>query len=220
MSETLFRGDTAFLLTPEVIKDDPFPIRGHHLWEYSWLVRGRPDPASGTVALTPAELVQEQTSLYVAGREAASDISSFRATYYDDVIGKSKEQLRLFQEQKRTEFERFMRLGDEYPVEIVAGRKDALCKTCIFGDHCTRIEGYGTRARSRLARDTMGVDLFKTEALRFGFVPGIDFAPVIRMTDFIDVPREPVTCLQTSMRVATSIFEKSTALAGVINVKE
>jgi hypothetical protein len=220
MSETLFRGDTAFLLTPEILKDDPFSIRGHHLWEYSWLVRGRPDPVSGTVAMTPAELVQEQTSWYVAGRDAAVDISPFKASYYDDVIGKSEAQLRLFQEQKRTEFERFTRLSDEYPVEIVAGRKDTLCNTCIFGDHCTRIEGYGTRARSRLDRDKIGVDLFKTEALSLGFVPGVDFTSVIRMTDFVDVPREPVTCLQTSMRVVSSLLEKSATLAHVIQVKE
>lgn len=184
-----------------------FSIRGHRLWEQSWLLKGRYDEQSNSYRkFTPVELAQFIVTSLKTDRRlinhlrqygllSTEDIQDLR--YFKDYMGSNDSEAVEFVRRKTATFEEFTALGDDVIVEITA-KKDTTCDTCpLIGDHCTTsADTFGKEGGTRFARDLKGIALVAEEATRLGLRDQI--VTVTQVTDYTD--RDPVEYLALRMR--------------------
>lgn len=127
----------------------PFVIRGHHLSIFRELVQGNPQ-LNDTYPRVVAKVIKDAV------------ISTSQPKYIQDLYGKSSEELENAQKAFMVVLDTFLRLPKNHPVEISAGKKDEICKTCpAVGNHCALRDqsSYGG-GKDVLTGDTMWVNRF------------------------------------------------------------
>lgn len=113
-------------MSPEFDETDkPLVIRGHHL-------------------ITLINFFNEFQDLSVDYRvyfEIESTVAAVKSRefeYQRDVLGPNSLSETIFRLKNRDLYERLLNLPDNYPVQIVAGKPDSICETCIYGKHCKK----------------------------------------------------------------------------------
>lgn len=123
---------------PEIINQDPFVIRGHHLKPYAILIRIK------TISISPEFLAEWSVSKLEMEHELAmkhpdSVILKKRIEHDKDILGPSLGQADKVKKHWRKVFENFLNLHEDYPVKIIEGVPDAICKGCAIGEHCREL---------------------------------------------------------------------------------
>lgn len=141
-------------------KTTPFRIRGHHLWAFAELLR---------TTLSPSELAERVVEgiQYLRIERNEQPTEELDLEYIGDVLGTNPEQRDHFRKVQEDEFRKFLELPDDFPVEITTG-KDALCKACAIGEHCSNEDMYGDKEDiARFIRDLKPGQRKKIESHRF-----------------------------------------------------
>ena len=149
----------------QATQGEPFVIRGHHLPHYGDLLKyplvSPEGHAKGARKLyeslrkaadrhekfsqrlkninflqTPLDLYYDLKILFIP------ELARKQERYVKDVIGTTPEQIDTFEKSNVELFKKFLSLPDEYPVKLVAGQVDDMCKTSSIGKHCRVRYGY------------------------------------------------------------------------------
>ena len=96
----------------------PLEIRGHHLPRLVSLVCWKTEPG------------KYAESMVIMARKNKNP------EYRMDLIGDTEEEAQRFLDKNTVVAKRFMELPDDYPVRIVFGKPDDICRTCAIGNHC------------------------------------------------------------------------------------
>lgn len=103
----------------------PLVLRGHHLlnlYEHIYWTYWGGQESIAEFAKASAKAIKE-------------DYNNFPG-YTEDVLGKNHEHEAKFLADTEDVVRRFMELPDDYPLEIVEGIPDDICKACAVGAHC------------------------------------------------------------------------------------
>ncbi len=104
--------------------EKPFTIRGHHLEQFVYLL--------GMHNLDPKKFGKNLAEGTKNREEGYMEYPNYKT----DIIGNTPEEMDLYIQRNIELAERFLNLPDDYPVKIIFGKPDEICKTCIIGNHC------------------------------------------------------------------------------------
>lgn len=109
---------------PEIQHEqEPFLIRTHHLALIRDVLHG----------CEPTSLGYE---VYRVSENATSQETSIDNSYKVDVYGISESDKIKVIESDINFLQSFMELSDDYPIKLSTRKKDAICRSCIVGQHC------------------------------------------------------------------------------------
>lgn len=80
------------------------------------------------------------------------DLPESPREYITDVIGETRESADDYQVRMQFELQRLLDLPDEHAVEVISGRRDAICDIMDTGEHCIFMHKYGSGGKTRIAR--------------------------------------------------------------------
>lgn len=176
---------------PEFVDGKPFIIRGHHLRYYAILINRR--------YLSPPVMA---AFLILSIGPPVLEIKQSRREYVKDVLGSSLKQTYRFGRNSSRAFREFLRLPDNYPVEIVEGVPDAICAGCAAGEHCRRLIQFKKNA---IVDDGVNMDkLVKNLDLLNLPKPTIS----LEEASFSDADPQQVRRLRTTIGVVKMVLKK------------
>lgn len=123
----------------ELIDQEPFGIRGHHLINFHLLQLYSPERIAAhernefTTRWRRLEEIPWWKSLKSSPN---TPFVQREKDYIQDVLGLSLESADEFEKRSIRIYETFLALSDDHPAEILEGIPDALCETCAVGKHC------------------------------------------------------------------------------------
>jgi len=108
--------------SPETFTEEPFTIRAHHLGTIY---------QAGLVGseLLPSIVLQDSVRF-------DEDETNLEHTYYTDVFGTTKTDRAKTVQSVEAYLKNFWALDNNTTVTIVTRRKDGICESCVFGEHC------------------------------------------------------------------------------------
>ncbi|MBA3724081.1 MAG: hypothetical protein H0W89_04300 [Candidatus Levybacteria bacterium] len=193
----------------EVVVEKPYVIRGHHIGFFIQLLKGT---TIDIRPFSPEELSSTQSAFFRAKWEHAISNEDYEQTpeflYWKDTIGTTTESQRRNEERQKNMFQTFVELPDDYPVELVSGRRDVICETCEVGAHCIITSSeFGEDGLTRLKRDTHVVANFYVAAKELGKLDVL--TRVNRISDFTDMEPREVLAVQTTAKNFKEIIKSS-----------
>ena len=105
-------------------KREPFSIRVHHLTNYQELMMKK---------ISPNDIVDNMIFDITFTAKEDKKVNE----YLHDLIGETKEEREKFRNSMIKSYETFLSLPNNYPIEILEGKKDNICNSCTIGNHCT-----------------------------------------------------------------------------------
>lgn len=127
----------------ETRTQQPLRIRGHHLdhfkFFYGSILKGD--------KITASEYAQD----------VAGDIACADPKYARDVLGQTPPEGKRFVEQTTSIYEKFIKLPDDHPLELVEGQPDDICGACVTGSHCLQLYPNGGLCNIAM-EDGMAID--------------------------------------------------------------
>lgn len=199
----------------EVDRRKPFSIRGHHLSAFcklDELLRKTLEQDPWFVSFVPGAMAESDIQAVDLSLKQISEGKSngLSEEYCVDVQGNTEQQKRMRKNKLTKVYRTFCRIPDDYPVEIVSGRKDEICKACVFGKHCSVTENkYTIYDSTRLERDTKFVFRFESRAQELGLRQDMKF--VILQSAFSDSKNIPVLGLRTTAGTVRKVLQNSSA---------
>ncbi len=155
----------------------------------------------------PEELARFQRLFLEDIRDYPEKYSEAGQRYSRDILGNTPEQAEQFERALRQTFQDFKQLTDDYPIDLVAGVKDEICKGCTYGEHCTsRISEM--RGVSMIEHDGAVVDLFTAEAKKLNL--DADFRRITLQAAFSDSQPVIVQGIRTTKGTVNQVFHGST----------
>lgn len=115
----------------------PFVIRGHHLGLFTDLAKGNITPDDLSSKLKTEMQNDLDVALFSRKHFSFKEHVLQQIRYGHDVLGYTAEDANKVETNDLKIFEKFTELPSDYPVDIVEGQKDEICKGCIVGKHCT-----------------------------------------------------------------------------------
>jgi hypothetical protein len=123
--------------TENVQEIEPIIIRGHHLdiLEKILIINHRLSQKD------KERIIYNANSDLMNGIEFYYEKSPDGASYKKDVIGTTQEEENKFISDYQQFLLKILSLPDEYPIKIVTGKPDDICKLCAIGKHCRESDG-------------------------------------------------------------------------------
>lgn len=139
----------------------PYVVRGHHLHHFADIED-----------MTPEEKTEQVIEALQIGQDtvlAKPDLYSvFAPWYFTDTIGTTPQTREIFSKKLETYTHEYDELPDDFPLEIRAASKDAICNSCDIGDHC-KVRRFPLRKSGAVEYDTSHIEIFVQEAVRLGY---------------------------------------------------
>lgn len=189
-------------ISPEEASEEPFRIRGHHLFHYADLINRFGGYAPGKAKLLTESMAQQLKRV----RNSPFRYHDRAQWYYEDVVGPEQEDTDLYQEKIEASFKEFSSLPDNAPIDLVAGSKDEMCKGCSIGEHCT-LRSYALRPDGMVEHDQHFISAFVNETWRFG--QAADLRVFKRTTEFSNAPDEEIEGIRVSAGTVRSVLANS-----------
>lgn len=198
----------------ENIGQKPFVIRGHHLLEYVLLIKaaneGLSQAGMETWNVTFQKLRQQHEHLVKKSPSSLTGMELQQIKYIEDVFGLSLEQADRVMEDYEKIGEKFLKLSDDYPIELVEGKPDHICEVCVIGKHCQQLhdnnaEDYFNFNFSGIKGDRQFLNEFVRD-INLLHLP----QPIINyeMTRFSNAePQLTVRRIRTTMEVVRRVFK-------------
>ncbi|MBI4096697.1 MAG: hypothetical protein HY425_03185 [Candidatus Levybacteria bacterium] len=187
----------------EVIDQEPFVIRAHHLRSYVLLLK--------QTFLSPAERAKEDREVLEELRlpNTKQGISDEWMSYAQDVIGSSSSDAKTYENNTKAVFEKFLSLPEDYPVDIAEGIPDAICNTCIIGEHCRRLRYSEKNQKNTIEIDAKYLDAF-LKTLQDLHLPNPSI--ISDRVHFFDAKSQEVRKIKTSMGIVRKALKESSLI--------
>lgn len=187
----------------EIDPREPYLFRGHHLAITKGLLMFSPKIAAEKIAHSQRISYEMRYKDMTTHPELYTDAA---LAYYPDVIGNTSDEADNWKDILKKNYQEFIDLPDDYPVELLTGMKDKICESCVIGKHCT-VKTSEVRGTSMIDHDRAVIAVFVNEAREMGYAN--DLHVVTKTASFSDAPREEVEAIRTTVGTIKTVLHSS-----------
>lgn len=183
----------------------PFEIRGHHLSHYAELVgqsRLRDPQNLATALIEESHNSRNAVKQYPEQFPHAEEV----AWYFADTLGETYQDLENVQANFIENFMKFKALANDHPVDLLAGKKDEICRGMCKQEHCG-LRKFALRPDGTVEHDTNYLSVFLYEAIRLGVAEDIKVTK--QSVTFTNAPDEIVEGLRVSAGTVKYVLQNS-----------
>ncbi len=128
------------------------------------------------------------------------------AWYFADTLGETNQDVENVQTNFAESFMRFKALRDDYPVDLLAGEKDEICRGMCKQEHCG-LRRFTLRPDGTVEHDTNYLSVFLHESIRLGVAEDIKITK--QSVSFTNAPDEIVEGLRVNAGVVKYVLQNS-----------